>query len=76
MSYYLVSLVKNTKGQYSPTITRFDNLDSCKVQYHQKLASFINASDVERATVEILNDSGMPLPNYTENVIHEQAENE
>ena len=72
MSFYLLSLVKNTQGQFAQTIDRYDNLDNCKVKYHQKLASFINASDVAYGVVEILDENGNVLPNFRENVIHEQ----
>lgn len=72
MGYYLVTMIKNTQGQFAETITRFANLDSCKVRYHQQLASFHNASDVATAVVEILMDSGRLLPNYIEIVNHEE----
>lgn len=75
-SYYLVTMVKNTQGQFAETITRYSNLDNCKVQYHNKLANFHNASDVDTATVEILMDNGRLLPNFIEQVIHEQANEE
>ena len=76
MGYYLVTMVKNTQGQFAETITRYENLDSCKVSYHNMLAAFHNASDVNTAIVEILLDNGRLLPNYIETVTHETSTEE
>lgn len=68
--FYLISLITNTQEQHAQTVNPFDNLDNAKVQYHQKLANFHNASDVLYAVVEILDEYGRVLQGFSEIVDH------
>lgn len=72
--YYLVALITNTSDQHSQTINPFASFDLAVVNYHQKLANFHNASDVAFAVVEILDEYGRIVPNYTETVDHSAVE--
>ena len=68
--FYLIALITNTQEQHAQTVNPFENLDSAKVQYHQKLANFHNASDVLYAVVEILDEYGRVLQGFSEIVDH------
>lgn len=68
--FYLIELITNTQEQHAQTVNSFDNLDNAKVQYHQKLANFHNASDVLYAVVEILDEYGRVLQGFSEIVDH------
>ena len=68
--YYLIALITNTQEQHAQTVNPFENLDTAKVQYHQKLANFHNASDVLYAVVEILDEYGRVLQGFSEIVDH------
>ena len=58
MKYYVVKLLTNTQGQDSSTISVFDSHDKALVHYHQTLASYHNAADVQYAVVMIVNEFG------------------
>lgn len=70
MKYYLVTLLTNDKGQDGSTLAKYDALENAIVAYHNKLASFHNASDVLYVIVEILDEYGRVLKNYSEIVDH------
>ena len=73
MKFYLVTLLTNTQGQDGSTLAMYDVLDNAKVAYHNKLATFHNASDVLYAVVEILDEYGRIVGGdngYTEIVDH------
>ena len=60
-----------TKNQYQAVIdSTHETLDSAKIKYHQTLASLINADDVLRATVKIVDEYGNPMDGYREVVDH------
>lgn len=58
MKYYLVKLLANTAGQDASSVAVYDSLEKAQVAYHNTLASFHNADDVEYSVVEILNVNG------------------
>ena len=65
--FYLVKLVKNTQGQYAdPVITKYSTLKAAVVAFHQTAATLNNASDVAQATLEVMTETGVVLPNYRE----------
>lgn len=65
--FYLIKLVKNTQGQYAdPTVTKHSSLKSAVVAFHQTAATLNNASDVAQATLEVMTETGVVLPNYRE----------
>ena len=65
--FYLIKLVKNTQGQYAdPATTKYSSLKSAIVAFHQAAATLNNASDVALATVEIMTETGVVLPNFRE----------
>lgn len=67
--FYLVKLVKNTQGQYAdPVVTKYSTLKLAVVAYHQTAATLNNASDVAQATVEVMTETGVVLPNFTETI--------
>lgn len=70
MKFYLVTLLTNTQGQDGSTVVKYDVLDNAKVEYHNKLAAFHNASDVLYAVVEILDEYGRIVGGYSETVDH------
>ena len=65
--FYLLKLVKNTQGQYAdPVATKYSSLKSAVVAFHQTAATLNNASDVSLATVEVMTETGVVLPNFRE----------
>lgn len=70
MKYYIVTLLTNDKGQDGSELSKYDALENAVVAYHNKLASFHNASDVLYAVVEILDEYGRPIKGYSEIVDH------
>lgn len=76
MNYYLLKIVINDKGQDGTSISVFNSLDSAKVNYHNTLASFINAADVRHGVVEIIDYYGRPVSGYREEVNHPAPEPE
>ena len=65
--FYLVKLVKNTQGQYAdPVVTKYSTLKLAVVAFHQTAATLNNASDVAQATLEVMSETGVVLPNYRE----------
>ena len=70
MNYYLVKILINDKGQDGTSIAVYIDLNSASVAYHQTLASFINASDVRHAVVEIIDTYGRVVGNFREEVNH------
>lgn len=72
MKFYLVTLLTNTKGQDGSTLAKYDALENAVVAYHNKLASFHNADDVLYAVVEILDEYGRIVKNYSEIVDHRE----
>lgn len=64
--FYLIALITNDQEQHAQTVNPFENLDTAKVQYHQKLANYHNASDVLYAVVEILDEYGKELQGFRE----------
>lgn len=70
MKFYLVKLLTNTQGQDGSSIAVYSALENAQVAYHQTLASFHNADDVEYAVVEILDEYGRIVGGYSEIVDH------
>ena len=68
--FYLIALITNDKEQHAQTVNPFENMETAKVNYHQKLANFHNASDVLYAVVEILDEYGRVLQGFSEIVDH------
>lgn len=65
--FYLVKLAKNTQGQYAdPAVTKYSTLKAAIVAFHQNAATLNNASDVAQATLEVMTETGVVLPNYRE----------
>lgn len=65
--FYLIKLVKNSQGQYAdPVATKYSSLKAAIVAFHQTAATLNNASDVSLATVEIMTETGVVLPNFRE----------
>ena len=65
--FYLIKLVKNSQGQYAdPVATKYSSLKSAVVAFHQTAATLNSASDVAQATLEIMSETGVVLPNYRE----------
>lgn len=65
--FYLVKLVKNIQGQYAdPVITKYSTLKAAIVAFHQNAATLNSASDVAQATLEVMTETGVVLPNYRE----------
>lgn len=62
----LIKKVTNTQGQYSCTVENFESADSAKVRYHQMLAAYYNADDVQYAVVLILDEYGKELQGFRE----------
>lgn len=58
MKYYVVTMLTNTAGQDSPSITVYSTKDNALVSYHNSLAAYHNAEDVLYAVVEIINEYG------------------
>jgi len=58
MKYYLIKMLTNDKGQDGSTIAVYNAKDNALVAYHQTLANFHNASDVQYAVVQIINENG------------------
>ena len=68
--FYLIALITNTQEQHAQTVNPFEDMETAKVNYHQKLANFHNASDVLYAVVEILDEYGRVLQGFSEIVDH------
>ena len=62
----LIKKVTNTQGQYSCTVANFESADSAKVNYHNVLAAYYNASDVQYAVALILDEYGKELQGFRE----------
>lgn len=59
MDYFVIEIVKNTQGQYGAiTGTVKSTQESAMVMYHQKMAAYMNASDVAMAQVIVENSAG------------------
>lgn len=70
MKYYLIKELTNTQGQDGSTIAVYDDLNNAIVAYHNTLASFHNAADVQFAVVQIHDMYGRVVGGYTETVDH------
>jgi len=65
--FYLVKLVKNTKGQYAdPVITKHSTLKGAVVAFHDTCKILNSANDVALATVEVMTETGVVLKQYSE----------
>lgn len=58
MKFYLVKLLTNTQGQDAPSINVYPTREAALIAYHQTLASYHNADDVDFAVVEVLDEYG------------------
>ena len=76
MNYYLIKIVINDKGQDGTSINVFNSLDSAIVNYHQTLAAYHNASDVQHAVVEIMDTYGNVVGQFREQIDKYQPEPE
>lgn len=56
--YYVVKMLTNTAGQDTPSIDVYATKDNALVAYHNILAAYINAEDVQYAVVQIVNGFG------------------
>lgn len=74
--FLVICIVENKQGQKTQTIDRKDTEKKARVFYHQKLTAYNNASDVRKATVLIMTESGVVLPNFVETVLNEETEAE
>lgn len=68
--FYLVNILVNTNGQYGQSIERYEDGDTAKAKYHEKLKNHYTSSNTQRATVELLDDTGSVLYPFAETVIH------
>lgn len=74
MKYYLIKELTNTQGQDGSTIAVYDSFDAAVVAYHNTLASFHNAADVQFAVVQIHDMYGRVVGGYIETVDHRVEE--
>lgn len=71
MNYNVETFVTNKAGQYVASVAAtYDNFDSAKVRYHQILATYHNADDVEMAAVKVVDEYGNPMDGFREIVDH------
>lgn len=71
MNYNVETFVTNKAGQYVASVAAtYDNFDSAKVRYHQILAAYHNADDVEIAAVKVVDEYGNPMDGFREIVDH------
>ena len=77
MKYNVLSFITSTSNQYSASVdATYDNINSAKIKYHQRLAALYNASDVLFASVKLVNEYGNEVSGYFEMVDHRPTETE
>jgi hypothetical protein len=75
MKYNVLQYVVNTQGQYlAQVVATYGDVNGAKVKYHQLLATLHNASDVETASVVIVDTYGRILNGFIETVDHTPAD--
>ena len=73
MNYAVIS---NVNGNFKIESEHGDNLQAAIVNFHQKCASFWNASDVETAKVEVVDEALNVVDGKSEFISHVEPEPE
>lgn len=73
MKYAIIQCVN---GNFSVVAEFTDNEQGAIVRFHQVCTNLWNASDVQRATVKLVNESLEVVYNKVETIIHAQEEAE
>ena len=74
--FLVICIVENKQGQKTQTIDRKETEKKARVFYHQKCTAYNNADDVKQATILIMTETGVVLPNFIETVLNEETEAE